>query len=109
MLSLVVEPSQSLHDLVLGQATVRIGIHHVASRRDILDEAETERTTTVLVALELGDCGFCGVRGVKSDNTSAAGSSAGLVLYLCLFDLSNGRKQFNKVFIACRPRELCCG
>lgn len=62
-----------LHDLVLGQATVRIGIHAVAATRcDVLDEAQAEGTSTVRIALELGDGRVCRFGGVEADNTAAS-------------------------------------
>lgn len=88
-----------------------IGIHHVTryARRDILDEAETEGTTTVLVPLEFRDCRFRCVGAVESNNARAAGSAARLVLDLGLLNLADGREELNKVFVTSGPWELCHG
>lgn len=96
-----------LHDLILGQASVRVGIHHVASAwSGVLDEAEAERPTAVLIPLEFGDGCFGGVCGVEANHAGAAGSAARFVLDLGLLHLSDGREQLDKVFIASGPRQL---
>ena len=91
LFSLVVGPSQSLHDLVLGQTAMGIGIHHVTSAgSDVLDEAEAKGSAAVLVALEFGDRGFGSVGAVEPNNTRTARSTARLVLDLGLLDLTDG-------------------
>lgn len=55
-----------------------IRVHAVARALiQILDEAQVQRTATILVALELGDGGIGGIRGVETDNTAAARPAAG--------------------------------
>lgn len=80
----------SLHDLILSQSTVGVRVHRFsASLIEILDEAEVERATAVLVALELGDRCVGGVGTVEADDTAAARAAARLVLNLSLFNLAD--------------------
>ena len=96
-----------LHDLVLCQTAVVIGIHGVSgARRDVSDKAETEGPSSVLVALELGDGRLGGVGRVESDNAGASGSTTRLVLNLGLLNLAYGGEQLNEIVVAGRPREL---
>lgn len=85
---------------------MRVRVHGVSARLDVLNKAEAKRSTSVLVALELGDGSLGRVSAVEADNSTATGSTAGLVLDLGLFDLSNGREEFDKIFIAGGPGEL---
>jgi len=95
------------HDLILRQATMDIGIHRVARARcDVLDKAEAQGTSTILVALELGDCSLRSIGRVESDNASAARSTTRLILDLSLLDLADSGEEFNQVIVACRPRQL---
>ncbi len=99
--------SGRLHDLVLGEPAMGVSIHGVTTaRRDVLDIVEAERTTTVLVVLELGDRGLSGVRGVEADNAAASRPAARLVLNLGLLDLADGGEELDQVFVARRPGEL---
>lgn len=53
----VPQTENELHDLVLCQSSVRIGFHAVAARLvQIFDEAQVQRSATILIALELCDC-----------------------------------------------------
>lgn len=72
----------------------------------VFDVAQVQRTSTILVALELGNTGFGRVGSVEADDTSASRSTAGLVLNLRLFDFSNRREKLDKVVIASRPWQL---
>lgn len=84
-----------------------ISVHAVsAGRVDIFDEAQVERSSAILVALEFGDRRLGGFGIVEPHDTATTGTSAGLVLYLGLFDLANSRKELNKILVARRPRKL---
>jgi hypothetical protein len=99
--------SGSLHDLVLGEPAMGVGIHGVTTaRRDVLDVVEAERATAVLVVLELGDRSLGSVRGVEADNAAASGPAARLVLDLGLLDLTDGGEELDQIFVARRPGEL---
>lgn len=80
-----------LHDLVLRQPSMRVSLHAIsaASRIEVADEAQAQRTATVLITLEFGNRGFCSVCRVKPHNASTTRAPAGLVLDLGLFNLSN--------------------
>lgn len=96
-----------LHDLVLGQATMGVGVHAVdSSWCHVLNEAKAKRSPSILVALELRDRCLGSVRAVKAHNTCTPRASTRLVLDLSLLNLTDGREQLNKVFIASGPREL---
>lgn len=98
--------SGSSHKLVLGQSAVRVRVHAVAARLDVLDKAETKGPPSVLVALELCDGGLGRVGIVEADHSATTRSTAGLVLDLGLLDLADGGEQLDEVFIAGGPREL---
>ena len=84
-----------------------VGIHAVtAAGRDILDVAQAEGTTAVLVTLELGNRGLGSVGAVEADYTATAGPTARLVLDLGLLDLADGGEELNQVVVARRPGEL---
>jgi hypothetical protein len=86
---------------------VGIGIHAVTgARRDILDVAQAERATAVLITLEFGDGGLGRVGTVEANHTTAARPTAWLVLDLGLLNLTNGGEEFNKIVIARRPGKL---
>lgn len=93
-----------LHDLILGQASyicVHSHGHSIsASRSLVLDEAQTEWTTTILISRELGDGGVGVLSRVEANNTSSAGASIWLVLDLGLLDFANGGEQLYEIFIA---------
>lgn len=96
-----------LHDLVLRETTVDVGIHGISGAgRDVLDEAETERPSTILVVLELGDGRLGSVGRVESDNAGTAGSTTRLVLDFGLLNLAYGREELDQIVVACRPRKL---
>lgn len=93
--------------MVLSEAAVGIGIHAVSgSRRDILDVAQAERPTAVLITLKLGDGGLGRVGTVEADHTAAARPTARLVLDLGLLNLTNGGEEFNKIVVARGPGKL---
>ena len=95
------------HDLVLCQTTVDVGIHGISGAgRDVLDEAEAEGPSAILVVLELGDGRLGSVGRVESDNAGTAGSTARLVLDFGLLNLAYGGEQLNEIVVAGRPREL---
>lgn len=95
------EPS---HDLILSQTTHTVRLHAVtAARGEVLDEAETERSSSILVTLELGDGRLGRGRAVEAYDASASGSAAGLILYLGLLDLANRGEQLNEIFVAGGP------
>jgi hypothetical protein len=75
---------------------MRVCNHRFAtSRRQIFDEREAEGTTTILITLELVDSCLCGFHGVKSDDASALGATAWLILNLSLFDLADRGEELN--------------
>lgn len=76
---MVEESSNGSHHLSLNGASRLLALHRVATLVGVADVGQTERTTTVLVALELGD-GRAGVLLVgELNDTSAARASVGLV------------------------------
>lgn len=85
-----------------------IGIHAVpaSTRVKVLDETQTERTSTILITLELLDRGVGGVGIVEANDARAAGATAGLILNLSLLYLTNSREELDEILIAGRPREL---
>jgi hypothetical protein len=85
---------------------VRICVHAVPTRLNVLDKAETKGAAAVLIALELRDGSLGRVGIVEADHSAATRSAAGLVLDLGLFDLADGREQLDEIFIASGPREL---
>lgn len=109
-----VKPISLSHDLVLGDPAVVVRFHVVAAAGltrallvEVLGVAQLQRTTTVLVALELrnGSLGRVGV--VEPDDTGTARATAWLILDLGLLDLANRSEQLDQVLIARRPRKLC--
>lgn len=79
---------EPLHNVVLCQATV-IGVHGIPTTRlEIPDETEAKLASTVLIALELGNSCVGSFGRVKTDDTSASGATARLVLNLCLLHVS---------------------
>lgn len=95
------------HDLVLGKAAMGIGIHAVATTgRDILDVAQAERATAILIALELRNGGLRSVGIVEANHTAAARPAARLVLDFGLFDFADGGEELDQVLVARGPREL---
>jgi hypothetical protein len=92
------------HDLVLGDPAVVVRFHVVAAAGltrallvEVLGVAQLQRTTTVLVALELrnGSLGRVGV--VEPDDTGTARATAWLILDLGLLDLANRSEQLDQV------------
>lgn len=96
------------HDLVLGQAAMRVGIHTVAAatRSSIFDEAEAERSSAVLVALELGNGSVGSLCRVETNHARAPGSTAWLILNLGLLDLADRAKELDKILVRSGPRQL---
>lgn len=92
-----------LHDLILRQ-TGSLSLHGIAAAAAagslVFDEAQTERTTTVLVTGELLN-GSVGILGrIESDHTSSTGTTVWLVLNLGLLNLANCGEQLDKIFVA---------
>lgn len=87
---------------------MRVRVHAVvtATGLKVPHEAETQGPAAVLVTLELGNGGIRSLGAVEADNTSAARSSAGLILDFRLLDLPNRGKQVDKILVARGPREL---
>lgn len=101
-------PHASLHDLVLRQAG-GVGVHGhgvSASRGLVLDEAQAERTTAVLVSRELGDGRLRVVGVVETNDAGATRASIWLVLNLGLLNLADRGEELNEILIAGRPRQL---
>lgn len=101
-----------LHDLVLSQARWGLGRLHrlvLAGRRDVLDERDSERTSSVLVSSKFGDGCFGSVRGVEFDHTGPARAAIEFVLDLGPLNLSDRGEEIDKVLVARGPRELNVG
>lgn len=97
-----------LHNLVLGKATVGIGVHAVFTTTwmKVSDIAQAQRSATVLISLELRNGGFRGFSRIEADDTRAARTAAWLILDLGLLHLSDSGEQIDEVLITCGPREL---
>ncbi|KAF7549799.1 hypothetical protein G7046_g8232 [Stylonectria norvegica] len=96
-----------LHDLILGQAAVRIRVHGFASSLvQVLDKTEVERAAAVLVTLKLGNRGLGSISSVESDHASASRATTGFVLDLGLFHLADGGEQLNQIVVASGPWQL---
>lgn len=100
----------ALHDLVLGEAAGWLGFHGhgivVRSWGLVLDEAETEWASTVLVTGELGDGSLGVLNSVEANDTGSAGTSVWLVLNLGLLDLSDGGEELDEILVAGGPWKL---
>jgi len=81
---------------------MRIGVHGVVVllRVEVLGIGDIERTTAVLVTLELGDSSFGCVGVVEADDTGTAGAAARLILDLGLLNLADSLEQLNEVLVA---------
>ena len=90
-------PCYRSHDLILRQATVRIGVHAVtaASRSKVFDVAEAQRAPAVLVCLEFGNSRVGGLGSIETNDSTPSGAAAGLVLYLSLLDFSDSAEQLD--------------
>ncbi|KAJ2972028.1 hypothetical protein NUW58_g9269 [Xylaria curta] len=76
-------------------------LHHL-----FLGKASAERSTSVLIALKLGNRRLGGLLAIKADNTGSSGTSTRLILNLGLVNFANGSEQLDKILIAGRPRKL---
>lgn len=84
-----------------------ISIHSICSARcKILDEAQAERATAVLVALELANSCVGSLGVVESDDSGTTGPATWLVLDLGLLDLADSREEFDQIVVAGGPRKL---
>lgn len=94
------------HHLLLHAAGWLCAFHHVATLVGVAHVGQAERTTTVLVALELGD-GLSSVLLLRElDDTSTAGATSWLVLNLSTLDLTDRDEEFDEILVARAPREL---
>lgn len=94
-------PSRPLHHLILGQASMGIGVHVLRSALvEVLDKVQVEGTSTVLIRLELANRSLCRLSAVESNNTSAAGSATWFVLDFSLLNLANGCEKLDKIIVA---------
>lgn len=126
--------TRNLHNLILAHATMVVSVHTVdvaggvvhhgvvntvvvvVHRRStvvaavvlvqVLDEAKTKSTATVLVTLELGDSSLGRLAVVKADNAGTARATTGLVLNLSLLNLADSHEEVNEIIVASRPGEL---
>ena len=100
----------ALHDLILGKAAGWLGLHGhcivVRSWGLILDEAEAEWSSTVLVTGELGDGSLSIPNSVEANDTGSARTSVWLVLNLGLLDLSDGGEELDEILVAGGPWKL---
>lgn len=78
-----------------------------AARREILDITESERSASVLVALELGDGGLGSTNAIEPNDTSSPGATTGLVLDLGLLNLADCCEQLDQILVARGPWKLC--
>lgn len=85
-----------------------IRVHAVvtAAWLEVPYEAQTEGTTPILVALELGDGSVGGVGTVEPNDTGAARPPTRLILNLGLLDLTDGGEQIDQILVTRGPREL---
>lgn len=79
---------------------MRVRVHGVAALVQVLDEAQVERTSSILVALELVDCRVGRLNRVKPNHARALGATTRLVLDLGLFNLAYCREEIDQVLIA---------
>lgn len=81
---------------------MRIGVHAVPGLLvQVLDKAEVEWPSAVLVTLEFSDRSLRGFGRIESDYSASSRSSAGLILYLGLLHFANGSEQLDEVVVAC--------
>lgn len=73
---------------------------------EVLDKAEVQGTTTVLVSLELGDGRLSSLRTIEANHAGSSRPATGLVLNLSLLNLADGGEELDQVVIAGRPWEL---
>ena len=87
---------------------MRVGVHAVAASTgvEVLDEAQTQRTSAVLVTLEFLDRSVGGVGTVEANDARATRATAGLILNLGLLYLTNSREELDEILIAGRPGKL---
>lgn len=86
---------------------MRFRFHGIsAALVQVLDEAEVQGTTTILITLELGDGGFGGFGSVESNDTRTTRPAARLVLDLSLLNLADCGEELHKIVVASRPRQL---
>lgn len=81
-----------------------MALHGAAVR--VLGVVETERTTTVGVALELLDGGLSIWLAAEAHDTRAAGATVWLVLDLSLLDSSDSLEELDQVLVAGAPWQL---
>lgn len=62
---------------------------------EILDEAQVQGTTSVLISLELRNGRLGGLSRIETNNASATRATTRLILDLGLFDLTDSREQLN--------------
>lgn len=81
--------------------------HALATRLiKVLDKAQVERTTAVLVTLELGNRSFCSFCSIETDDTCASRPTTRFILYFSLFHLANCGEQVNQIVVARGPWKL---
>ena len=86
---------------------MRVRVHVIStSLVHVFDKAQVERTATILVALELGDCSLCCFDAIESNDSGASRAATWFVLDLSLFNLANCSEQVDKIFVAGRPGKL---
>jgi hypothetical protein len=84
-----------------------VSVHGVAATWGlVLDEAQSERTTSILITGEFFDCGVGILGRVETNNTSSTRSSVRLILNFGLLDLSDSGEEFDKILVASRPWKL---
>ena len=70
---------------------------------EVLDKADVEGTTTVLVSLKLVDSSFCRISIIKADNSASPRATTWFVLNLCLLNLADCGKELYQIIVAGGP------
>lgn len=95
-----------LHHLILSETVV---LHaHVATAHlvGVLDVAQAERATTVLVSSELGDGGICVVSVFEFDDAGTLRATVAFVGDLSLLDSTDSCEEIDEILVGCGPWEL---
>ena len=95
-----------LHHLILSETVV---LHaHIAAAHlvGVLDVAQAERASTILISSEFGDGGICVVSVFEFDNASTLGATVAFVGDLSLLDSTDGCEKVDEILVGCGPWEL---
>lgn len=92
-----------LHDLVLHPTHLFLSFHRIAALGEVLDVGQAERTTAVLITLELRDGGGSIILVGEFDDTCSARATIGFVLNFGARDLVDSAEQLVKILVAGAP------